>query len=268
MVFCAGGIRPSHSVSPHYGKRVLTDPVGKKVVVITGASSGPGRTIALEFALRGDDLVLASRREHALNGLRRECDRMKARTMSLVTDVFDPRSANALANAALKKFGRVDIWINYAPPSPGPSDGTPSDPYAGSTEFLTSGYVNGANAAFTCLASSGGGVLVNVDSLVGGAAPGYAAVHAEARRRIAATFADIAVRAEQVPGVTVCQIQPTRARIDPEALAPMVVSLAYAHCQTDTTGRLGAAFERMRFRLWERTRINGGRDNRKPKKTV
>lgn len=242
--------------------RVPTESVKRKVVVITGASSGSGRTIALEFAVRGEDLVLASRRGQALDGLRRECERMKARTVAHITDLSDPRSADALADAALQKFGRVDIWINYAPPSP-PNDRAASDRYASASEFVTTGYENGASAAFRCLGASGGGLLVNVDSLVGGAAPGYGAAHAEARRRVAAVFADIALRALDVEGVTVCQIQPSRTRIDPEALAPMVVSLAYAHTESGQFGRLGAAYERLRFQLWERTLFSGRRGNRR-----
>ena len=248
----------------HVGIRVQTERARRKVIVITGASSGFGRSIALQFAVRGEDLVLASRREQPLDGLRRECDRLKARTIARVTNLSDPRSANALADAALQKFGRVDIWINYAPPSPGPNDGTPSDPYASAEEYVTTGYENGASAALRCLGASGGGLLVNVDSLVGGAAPGYDVAHAEARRRVAAVFAAIALRAQDVDGVTVCQVQPSRAHIDPEALAPMVVSLAYAHTESGQLGRLGAAYERLRFQLWERTRLTGRGGNRRP----
>ncbi len=225
----------------------------KMVVVITGASSGPGRTIALEFALSGASLALGSRRESPLDGLRGECEMLQARTLAQVTDVADQQSVFALANAALARFGRVDIWINYAPPSSNLKDGTPADPFVSGVDFETSGYEHGAVAALACFKALGSGVLVNVDSLLGGAPPGLTQEYDIARRKVSAVFDDIARRANDVDGVVVSRIQPKRVPVPPETLAPRVVALAYAQGQRGWVGRLSAAAERLRFSVWSRT---------------
>src|SRR6476661_6468979 len=145
----------------------------ERIVVITGASNGPGRSIALEFALQGDALVLGSRREGPLDAVRRECEALNAITVALVADISSEAAAFELANSALARFKRVDVWINYAPPMPLlRGDMVPADALADPSAFDLSGYENGAKAALACFKALGRGVLINVDSLVGGSPAG------------------------------------------------------------------------------------------------
>lgn len=225
-----------------------------RIVVVTGASNGPGRAIALEFALFGDALVLASRREGPLESVRRDCDALHAWTHAQVTDLSREDDAIALANAALSRFKRVDVWINYAPPVPLlRGDVTPADAFADGATFDLQGYENGAKAALACFEAIGGGVLINVDSLVGGAPPGYETEYAEARRRVAETFAGIEARARAVPGVCVTSVIPNRTPMASETLAPMIVSLARAQSRKGLAGKVLGEFERHRFHVWSRT---------------
>jgi short-subunit dehydrogenase len=83
-----------------------------KVVVITGASSGIGHALALEFASRGASLSLAARRIHLLNELR---DMLPdTDVLTIQTDVTNENSCKNFINSTLQYFGRIDILINNA----------------------------------------------------------------------------------------------------------------------------------------------------------
>ena len=222
----------------------------ERIVVVTGASNGPGRAIALEFALHGEALVLGSRRSGPLDAVRRSCDALHGWTLAQTVDVADLDQAYALANAALARFKRIDIWINYAPPVPLlRGDATPVDAFGDGAAFDLQGYENGATAALACFEKLGGGVLINVDSLIGGAPPGCEERYRELRRQVAATFAGIEERARAVPGVRVCSVQPARTPASSERLAPGIVALARAWSKGGhVAGWLGAV-ERGRLAL-------------------
>ncbi|MGC4869605.1 SDR family NAD(P)-dependent oxidoreductase [Micromonospora sp. DT53] len=83
-----------------------------RVVVIVGASSGIGRATARAFAERGDRLVLAARAATTLAEVRAECADVDVLTVS--TDVTGPDALDALAVAAMDRFGRVDVWVHTA----------------------------------------------------------------------------------------------------------------------------------------------------------
>lgn len=83
-----------------------------KIVVITGASSGIGRAMAVEFAGRGAKLVLAARRMQMLESLGEEL----AGTELLIvqTDVSVESDCKNLIERSIEKFGRIDILVNNA----------------------------------------------------------------------------------------------------------------------------------------------------------
>src|SRR5690349_15289734 len=83
-------------------------------VVVTGASSGAGRAIAIEFANNGANLVLAARREEALKEVADECQELGARTLVVPTDTREAVSVQELAKAALAFTGEIDVWVNNA----------------------------------------------------------------------------------------------------------------------------------------------------------
>src|SRR4051812_22062433 len=85
-----------------------------RIVVITGASSGIGKATALRFAKNGDRLVLAARRKNLLKDLVNEVEELGAEAFAVETDVAQERPVEKLAKAAIKKFGRIDVWINNA----------------------------------------------------------------------------------------------------------------------------------------------------------
>lgn len=83
-----------------------------KVVVITGASSGIGRALAIEYARHGAKLVLGARRIDRLTELEKELH--KTKIISIKTDVSIENDCKQLIDATIKKFGRIDVLINNA----------------------------------------------------------------------------------------------------------------------------------------------------------
>lgn len=88
--------------------------MNKRVVVITGASSGIGRALALEYAAHGDLLVLGARRGKELENLSKEVEQLGGSVVFKVTDVTIEKDCEALIDLALEKFGRIDVLINNA----------------------------------------------------------------------------------------------------------------------------------------------------------
>jgi NAD(P)-dependent dehydrogenase (short-subunit alcohol dehydrogenase family) len=83
----------------------------RKVIVITGASSGIGASLAHHLGKAGHPLVLAARRGDELTQV--ACDASPA-AVPIVTDVTDRAAVEHLRDEAMRAFGRVDVWINNA----------------------------------------------------------------------------------------------------------------------------------------------------------
>lgn len=83
----------------------------KKVVVITGASSGIGKALAEKYAKEGWNLVLAARRDERLQAIEKE---LKAEVLALKTDVTLESDCKNLIEKAIEKFGKIDVLINNA----------------------------------------------------------------------------------------------------------------------------------------------------------
>jgi 3-oxoacyl-[acyl-carrier protein] reductase len=85
-----------------------------KVVVITGAGRGAGRSMALALACEGARLVLASRTESELNAVREEVQALGVEAIAIPTDLSDPKQIEDMAQETLRIFGTVDVIINNA----------------------------------------------------------------------------------------------------------------------------------------------------------
>lgn len=83
-----------------------------KVVWITGASSGIGEALAIEFAKREARLILSARREEELKRVAGLTKLPALDLMILPFDLNDTKNASALTAEVINKFGRIDILIN------------------------------------------------------------------------------------------------------------------------------------------------------------
>jgi NAD(P)-dependent dehydrogenase (short-subunit alcohol dehydrogenase family) len=83
------------------------------VVLITGAGSGFGRLLATGLAQRGAKLVLSDINETSLNSVKNELESVTD-VVSIAGNIADESLNKALVDAALEKFGRLDIAVNNA----------------------------------------------------------------------------------------------------------------------------------------------------------
>lgn len=85
-----------------------------RVALVTGASSGLGVHFAGALAEAGADVVLAARRVDRLADTRQLVEAHGRRALTVQTDVADPAACQALVDAAMAAFGRVDVLVNNA----------------------------------------------------------------------------------------------------------------------------------------------------------
>ncbi len=85
-----------------------------KTAVVVGGTSGIGRALALGFADAGADVVASSRRQEQVDAAAAEIEARGRRSLRIASDVADRDSLEALADATVKEFGKVDILVNCA----------------------------------------------------------------------------------------------------------------------------------------------------------
>ena len=82
-----------------------------KVIVITGASSGIGASLARQLSGNGHQVVLAARRKKELEEVAARC---AAGHLTVVTDVTRREDMQSLRDVALERFKSIDVWVNNA----------------------------------------------------------------------------------------------------------------------------------------------------------
>jgi NAD(P)-dependent dehydrogenase (short-subunit alcohol dehydrogenase family) len=93
--------------------RNLFDLAGR-VAVVTGGTTGLGHTIALGLAEAGADVVPTSRRLEQVEKTAAEIEALGRRSLRVTSDVLDRASLQAMHDAVVKEFGKVDILVNAA----------------------------------------------------------------------------------------------------------------------------------------------------------
>ncbi len=180
-----------------------------KVVVITGASSGAGRAIAIEFARNGAKLVLAARRREALEEVAIECASLGGKAWVVPTDTREAKDMQNLAEEAMQFGGRIDVWINNAGVlAAGTFDDIPSEVNENVIRTNLLGYIHGAQAVLPIFKEQGKGMLINNISVGGWFPTPYMAAYSASKFGLRGFFESLKGELNQYPNIHVCDLYP------------------------------------------------------------
>ncbi len=98
----------------YFRPRHSTLVLNNKVVIITGASSGVGRSLAFAFARRAARVVLVARRAERLEAVRREIEPYTTDVLVIPADISDEAQLQRVVDETLERFGRIDVLVNNA----------------------------------------------------------------------------------------------------------------------------------------------------------
>jgi len=146
----------------------MSNNIEGKVVVITGASSGLGEEAARHLAEQGATVVLGARRADRINELAVQINAAGGKALALQTDVTDPAQVQALVDAAVAQFGRIDVMLNNAGLMPhSPLDRREIDDWNREIDVNIKGVLYGIAAALPYMERQKSGHIINTSSVAG-----------------------------------------------------------------------------------------------------
>lgn len=140
-----------------------------KVAVVTGASRGIGEAIARRFAQEGARVVLASRKQDALDEVAASIAGDGGQALPLATHTGEQEQCQALIQQTLDAWGQVDILVNNAATNPhfGPLLTAETSQWQKIFEVNVMGYYWLSRYAAEVMGDNGGGKIVNMASIAG-----------------------------------------------------------------------------------------------------
>jgi len=138
-----------------------------KVAIVTGAGRNIGRAIARHLAAAGAAVVVNVRTNKAeADAVVKEIEAGGGKAIAVVADVADPAAVEAIAQAALKAFGRIDILVNNASlRREKPIDQMSYTDWREVMGATLDSAFHGVHACLPALKKAGGGSIINVGGL-------------------------------------------------------------------------------------------------------
>ena len=184
------------------------------VVLVTGATGGIGAAVAGAYARRGSPLVLLARSKGLLEQLGAECTARGVPVLVTVADVSDAGAVEAAFEAAVQRFGRVDVVVHTAAVAAyGRIEEVPAEVWDRVQLVNVGGTVNVARAALRSFAAraatgDGGGSLVLTGSILGQATVPFMGPYVTSKWAVRGFARVLQQEARELPGVHVGIVNP------------------------------------------------------------
>jgi NAD(P)-dependent dehydrogenase (short-subunit alcohol dehydrogenase family) len=150
-----------------------------KIALVSGASRGIGKEIALGFAEQGARLVICSRKQEALEAAAEEIRARGAECLPVACHTGSPEQIAALFGKIADTFGGVDILVNNAAANPyfGPVLDADLGVWEKTVDVNLKGYFLMSQAAARMMVKKGGGSIINVASIAAFSPPVFQGIY-------------------------------------------------------------------------------------------
>ncbi|MDB5746417.1 MAG: family NAD(P)-dependent oxidoreductase [Massilia sp.] len=185
--------------------------VAGKTYVVTGASSGFGRGVALKLGAMRANVVLAARRTAVLDEVAAQVAAAGGTPLVVTTDVARPDDVRRLAEATVARFGRIDVWINNAGVGAiGRFDTVPMEDHARIVDVNLKGVIYGSHVALRQFRKQGQGTLVNIGSVESAVPLAYHASYASTKAAVLSLGRALReeLRLSNQPGIRITTVLP------------------------------------------------------------
>ncbi|WP_432711042.1 SDR family oxidoreductase [Pedobacter sp.] len=146
----------------------MADHIKNKVVIITGASSGMGKTAAKHLATLGATVVLGARRADKIEKLAKDIQNAGGKALAVAADVTKLDQVKHLVDTTVQQFGRVDVIINNAGIMPlSPMDRLNVEEWNSMIDVNIKGVLNGIAAVLPYMMEQKFGQIINTSSVAG-----------------------------------------------------------------------------------------------------
>lgn len=179
-----------------------------RVAVVTGASTGIGRSIALAFAKEGAKVALAARRPAELQAAAREIEAAGGTALALPTDVTDEEQVVSLFRRTEASFGSVDILVNNAGTAAGkPTDELSLDAWRKVIDCNLTGVFLCSREALKIMKRQRSGRILNIGSVSAKAPRAHSAAYTTSKYGLEGLTHSLAVDGREY-GIAASVIQP------------------------------------------------------------
>ncbi len=188
----------------------MTDHIKGKSIIITGAASGFGMLVSQQAAAMGAKITCADVNQEALDAVVSALTEQGYAAQGVVTDVSDAAQMYALGEAAIEKFGAIDVMVNNAGIMPLAFFADHKDALAKWHQCIDinfKGVVNGIAAVHDQMIKQGRGQVINVSSIFGNAPVLGGGVYAATKAAV--NFISENLRLESQGKIKVTTIRPT-----------------------------------------------------------
>lgn len=140
-----------------------------KVAIVTGASKGIGKYIALALAQQGATVVVSSRKLEAVSEVAEEFTTKGYKAVAFPCHMGDDEQIKELVASTIKNLGGIDIIVNNAAANPvfGPVENAGDDAFDKIMGVNVKGPLNLAKYSLESMKSRGGGSVINISSIEG-----------------------------------------------------------------------------------------------------